>query len=172
VGWRALLLLALACTRAPAAWTPPFSCTGDLCEQRHPRLPDDGEWECLDMAGASVCRGGDAPAGVAAGPADGRFTCGARGGERICVDLRGDFPGGEATGWRCRYENSPRPRRLCARDPAAHHLGDRCGPQQPCVDGASCQQGRCAAPSPRPSCWLDSDCAGGACRFGSCRTAP
>jgi hypothetical protein len=169
VRWWALLL-ALACAREPAAWTPPFACSAQSCEQRHPRLPDDGEWECLDMAGASVCRGGDPPAGVTAGPADRRWTCGARGDERVCVDLRGDVPDGAATGWRCRYENGPRPRRLCARDPLAHQLGDPCDPARPCVDGATCRDGRCAAPPPRPSCWLDSDCASGACRFGSCRS--
>jgi len=167
-----LVLLALACAREAPPWTPRFACTGDRCEQRHPRLPDDGEWECVDMAGASVCRGGEPAAGVVPGPPDGRWSCGARGAERICVDLAGDFPGGSADGWRCRYENAPRPRRLCQRDAAAHHLGDRCTPREPCVDGAQCRDGRCQAPPPRPSCWLDSDCPGSACRFGSCRTGP
>jgi hypothetical protein len=166
-----LLLLALACGREPA-WVPPFACDAGTCVQRHPRLPDDGEWECLDMAGASVCRGGDPPAGVVAGPADGRWSCGARGSERICVDLRADFPAGAAAGWSCRYQNAPRPRRLCRRDATAHHLGDPCDPQRPCVDGAICREGRCLAPPLRPACWLDSDCPGGACRFGSCRTGP
>jgi hypothetical protein len=164
----ALVLLLVACGRERPPWTPPFACTADACVQRHPRLPDDGEWECLDQAGASVCRGGDPPAGVVAGLADGRWICGARGGERICVDLLGDFPSGGAEGWRCRYQSSPRPRRICQREPGAHHLGDRCDRRQPCVDGAACREGRCLAPPPRPSCWLDSDCASGACRFGSC----
>jgi hypothetical protein len=167
--WGALLLLALACGRERPLWTPSFDCAGGACVQRHPRLPDDGEWECVDMVGASVCKGGDAPAGVVPGPPDQRWTCGARGGERVCVDLAADFPGGDREGWRCRYENAPRPRRLCLRDPAAHHLGDPCEPRRPCVDGATCRDGRCVAPPPHPSCWLDADCGSGACRFGTCR---
>jgi hypothetical protein len=152
----------------------PFTCAGDACVQRHPRLPDDGEWECTDMAGAALCRGGDPAAGVAPAPPDPSWICGARAGtgERICIDLSPDFPGGAAAaGFRCRYDNAPQPRRLCARDPGAHNLGDGCTRERPCVDGASCVEGRCAAPRPAPSCWLDDDCGGGTCRFGSCRRA-
>jgi hypothetical protein len=175
--WRCgLLIVLLGCARQepPAPWTPPFSCWRGECAQTHARLPDDGEWECVDMAGAAVCRGGDPPAGVVPGPPDGRWTCGVRAGaaERICVDLRGDFPEGRAQGWRCHYQHPTRPVRRCRPDPAAHQLGDPCAPRQPCVDGATCVQGRCVAPPPTPSCWLDTDCAGGACRFGSCRVDP
>ena len=85
------------------------------------------------------------------------------------VLLRADFPEGGARAWRCRYEHSPRPVRLCRLDPAAHQLGDPCTRQQPCVDGAACVDGHCVAPPPAPACWLDTDCASRACRFGSCR---
>ena len=173
--WRWTLLLALsACARqAPPPWTPPFLCLDGACTQPHPRLPDDGEWECLDMAGAAICRGGEPAAGVVPGPPDRRWSCGARpGGERICVDLDGDLPRDRTARWRCEYRNSPRPVRRCRADPAVHLLGDPCTPRQPCVDGTTCRDGRCLAPAPTPSCWLDGDCASGACRFGSCRTGP
>jgi hypothetical protein len=174
-GFLFLLLAATACPRPPPApGVAPFRCVGASCTQAHPALPDDGEWECLDMAGAAVCRGGDPPAGVAPAPPDARWSCGPRTGadERICVDLRPDFPGrAAAPGWRCRYENAPQPRRLCARDTGAHNLGDACSPERPCVDGAFCNEGRCTAPALTPACWLDSDCGAGTCRFGSCRKA-
>ena len=127
------------------------------------------------MAGAAICRGGDAPAGVVIGPPDPRWRCGPRStapGERICVDLNADVPAGEARGWRCRYENAPRPARRCTRDESAHNLGDPCAAQAPCLDGAVCVGGRCAAPPAAPTCWLDSDCGTGACRFGACRRTP
>jgi hypothetical protein len=172
VVWLLLVLGAAACRRpAPEArWSPPFRCAGELCVQAHPRLPDDGEWECADMAGAAICRGGDPPAGVAPGPPDPSWTCGARAGakERVCVDLRADFPEGRAAGWRCRYDHAPAPRRACARDPGAHNLGDPCARERPCVDGARCVDGRCVADQGLPSCWLDEDCPHGACRFGAC----
>jgi hypothetical protein len=166
--WTLLVVLCACARREPPAWTPPFTCDAGLCRQSHARLPDDGEWECVDQAGAVLCHGGDAPAGVVAGPPDPRWRCGRRAGERICVDLAGDFPRGEARGWRCRYERPARPERVCQPDPAAHNLGDPCAPARPCVDGAGCVDGRCQAPARLPECWLDGDCPTGACRFGSC----
>jgi hypothetical protein len=166
-----LVLLALACARRvtpPVA--SPFRCGPAGCTQAHPRLPDDGEWECLDMAGAAICRGGDPAAGVVPGPPDPGWACGARarGSERVCVHLSPEFPEGGAAGWRCRYDHAPAPVRACVRDGAAHNLGDRCAPDRPCVDGALCAEGRCAAPALVPGCWLDGDCASGRCRFGTC----
>lgn len=171
--WRWTLLIAMAACvrREPAPWTPPFTCAAHSCRQAYARLPDDGEWECVDQAGAVICRGGDPPAGVMAGPPDRRWRCGPRpgGAERICVDLHPDFPGGAARGWRCRHEGGVRPARSCQRDPDAHNLGDPCAPARPCVDGATCEDGRCQAPALGPGCWLDQDCGLGVCRFGSCR---
>src|SRR6266567_425961 len=84
-----------------------FRCAGDACEQAAPAMPDDGEWECVDLDGAVVCRGGIAPAGVVAGPADPGWRCGARRGstDRICVDLAPDLPDGAARGWRCSFSH-------------------------------------------------------------------
>ena len=47
-----------------------FECRENTCVQRHPRLPDDGEWLCADAAGAAVCAGGEPAAGVARARAD------------------------------------------------------------------------------------------------------
>ena len=78
-----------ATTTAPARG-PAFTCVGDHCEQRHPRMPDAGEWQCMDSAGATICMGGTRAAGAAPSAADPRWFCGARrGGEpdtRVCVD--------------------------------------------------------------------------------------
>jgi len=155
--------------RAPG---PTFACSGDRCEQRHPRMPDDGEWQCADSAGATVCMGGERAAGVARPAAEPAWFCGARRdrvmGARICVDLSPDFPDGRAPGWRCRTLYEGPTRRVCDRDPAAHTLAETCDRAHPCVDGSRCAGGWCVPERPAPECWLDTDCAAGRCRFGSC----
>jgi hypothetical protein len=134
-------------------------CAAGSCEQRVPRLPDDGEWECVDLDGVVVCRGGVPAAGVVAGPPDPGWTCGTRRGsggprpassgpDRICVDLAPELPDGAARGWRCRFTHDHGERRLCRADPAA-------APPAP-------------EPLPPPSCWIDPDCGAGTCRRGSC----
>jgi hypothetical protein len=153
----------------------PFVCEGDFCTQRHPRQPDDGQWQCADDSGASVCSGGEPAAGtVRTEPARG-WICGARGGtqgrrpgERVCVDLSPDYPSGSAHDERCRWSYERGPTRSCARDPEAHVLGDACGPKEPCIAGALCVSGRCVPPRPVADCATDSDCSGARCRFGSC----
>jgi hypothetical protein len=151
-----------------------FRCEGPRCEQQHPRLPDDGEWECADFAGAVVCRGGEREAGTPPGAADAGFSCGPRRGAgagtaaRICVDLSPDFPDGSARGWRCRFVPQDGLRRVCERDPSAHTLTDPCDPSHPCVSGLACITARCVPAAPAPACWLDRDCDKGACRFGTC----
>jgi hypothetical protein len=169
-----------------------FECKGTLCTQRHARLPDDGEWTCADAAGAVVCVGGERAAGVVAGPPDAAWICGARRGAdarapggfvrrlaaaspaplgaRVCVDLSPDVPDGDLSRWRCHFENGPPAARVCQEARGAAVLSVACDRQHPCVDGAACVEGRCLpAARPAPSCWLDGDCAGGACRFGTCR---
>jgi len=152
---------------------PSFTCVADHCEQRHPRMPDSGEWQCMDSAGATICRGGARAAGVAPSAVDARWFCGARrGGEepdaRICVDLSPDFPDGHARGWRCRTLYDGPARRACDRDREAHTLAETCDARHPCVDGSRCVDGWCVPERPAPACWRDEDCGAGRCRFGSC----
>jgi hypothetical protein len=157
---------------------PVFSCSGDRCAQKHARRPDDGEWTCVDTAGAEVCLEGGRAAGVAAAASDPAWICGPRrgpvprGGEpgaRVCVDFSPDFPDDVMTAWRCHAVNGAAPARVCERGTTKGGLGAPCERSRPCVDGALCASGRCVPARPGPSCWLDGDCRGGACRFGSCR---
>jgi len=153
---------------------PPFRCSGNACRESHPRLPDDGEWECAAVAGAVMCHGGEAPAGIPRGSIDTGFSCGdrivkaAKRGERVCVDFSPDFPEGTGRGLRCRYDAEQGLTRICESDPNAHVLGDACDPAHPCVDGASCVFERCVPGRPEPSCWVAADCDHGTCRFGTC----
>jgi hypothetical protein len=172
MGWRCVGSGAARTCASRAAAAPAFACAGDHCQQRHPRMPDDGEWQCTDSAGATLCLGGERAAGVASGPVDAGWFCGARrGGEpgsRLCVDLSPDFPDGHARGWRCRTLYDGPPRRVCDRDPGAHTLAESCDAGHPCVDGSRCSGGWCVPERPAPACWLQTDCPGGRCRFGSC----
>ena len=158
----------------------PFACAEDRCVQAHPVMPDDGDWTCGETAGVTLCTGGETAAGVApAGVAPG-WLCGDRRGssrgpakaERVCRDAAPDFPDGNATGWRCRYGGPALPRRECVRDQANHVVGEACDARHPCVDGALCADGVCVLALRVPSCWVDADCAGGACRFGNCPGDP
>jgi hypothetical protein len=156
-----------------------FLCDPAGCTQAVARVPDDCEWECADSAGVVVCRGGERPAATPPGAADPAFVCGARRGtsagagaataERICVDVSPDFPHGERSGYRCRFDTTSGLSRRCERAPDAHGIGDACDVGHPCVSGLACAAARCVPFAPEPSCWLDRDCDKGACRFGSCR---
>lgn len=156
--------------RDRGADAPAFECSEGRCVQRHPRLPDDGEWECQDSAGALVCRGGERPSGVAPGGHPEGFFCGAHvrsgkdTGERICVDLSPDRPA-ESDKYTCHFEGATR---VCQKAPFPHALGDVCDRAHPCVDGARCATGLCVPIAPRPSCWVDPDCDQQVCRFGTC----
>ena len=151
----------------------PFVGDGVRWVQGHPRMPDDGEWTCSEMAGATVCSGGDAAAGVAANVTDEAWICGVRRGtaprERVCVDFAPDFPDANAHGWKCIYATEPSVARICERDREAHALGDPCSEHEPCLDGVTCLEHRCVPDPPDPSCVFDRDCAAGVCRLGTCR---
>jgi len=160
----------------PERLTAPFACDKDQCVERHPRLPDDGEWSCSDVGGAAVCVGGDAAAGIPKNVRDPAWICGLRrvvdaepSGERVCVDFSPEFPDGSARGWRCRYTTDDGLQRVCQRDPSAHQVGDPCDAGRPCLDGLVCSASRCVPESPAPSCAFDRDCASRACRFGTCQ---
>lgn len=149
-----------------------FSCSGDRCTQRHPRLPDDGEWECADLDSVVVCRGWSDAAGIVAGKPDPGWYCGARRGaasERICVDFSADRP--DAEPWSCRFQYEPgAPTRVCTRG-GEPPLGRKC--DKGCPFGSVCRGERCLPLEPAPSCWSDKDCpAGDKCAFGTCREVP
>jgi hypothetical protein len=65
MGWRCVGAGGARRCAARAATSPAFVCSGSMCEQRHPRMPDDGEWRCSDSGGATICAGGEPAAGVA-----------------------------------------------------------------------------------------------------------
>jgi hypothetical protein len=160
--------------RGVAQW----QCDERTCLQRHPRRPDQGEWDCAEVDGVVRCIGGHPAAGVPEAPPDPGWVCGARGGgadRRICVDFEPDVPdtdlGGDRDGWKCRFLRREGLSRSCERvaGAAVPRLGGTCSDARGCPKGALCAAGRCLPPWPKPSCYLDEDCgAGRACRFGSC----
>ena len=149
----------------------PFVCQGGDCVQRHPRLPDDAEWECIDQDGAVVCRGGEAAAGVIPGPPEVGWFCGTReqglrGPEKVCVDFAPDRPEG-AGPWKCRSDHKQGEKRVCKQAaPKGPQLGEACG--NGCPTGATCVSDRCVPAKPQPTCWFDNECNGGVCRQGTC----
>jgi len=156
----------------PAAGGP-WRCEASTCEERQPRQPDDGTWECADLDGAVVCHGGAPPAGVVAGPPDVGWMCGPRRGsaagtDRVCVDYSPDFPSGDARGWRCAFTHEHGERRVCRRDESAPAIGAPCDDARGCKPGDRCLDRRCVPPRPQPSCWIDKDCGVAKCFRGSC----
>jgi hypothetical protein len=151
----------------------PFQCGTQRCLQTRPRLPDDGEWDCVEISGVVFCHSRGSVAGMEAGPMDLGWQCGARrgssSGERICIDLDADRPSDPAR-QRCRYEpHFGAPQRSCtsAQTPL---VGRACGPSRACPVGSDCSAGLCLPERPEPACWLDRDCGDGAqCVLGSCR---
>ncbi|HYJ08180.1 MAG TPA: hypothetical protein VEX18_04210 [Polyangiaceae bacterium] len=130
-----------------------FAAHGGMFVQRHPRLPDSGEWRCADRAGVVWCAGGEAAAGVVAGPLDPAFRCGKRwgnagSGERVCIDRQPDYPSGGAR--ECRFEQTR-------------------GIERWCESASSGEPARELDARALPACWLDKDCGSGRCDRGSCR---
>lgn len=163
-------------TCAPRDDVGAFDCNGDVCTQTHPRQPDDGQWQCSDDSGVTVCVGGEPAAGTPRAPGAPGWVCGNRGPHtrkppyaRVCVDLSPDFPGGSAHQLLCRWRYETALVRECKRAPVVPALADRCSAEAPCVSGASCVNGRCLPPKPIADCAIDADCERGSCRFGSCR---
>ena len=172
MGWRCVGAGGDRRCAARAAGAASFVCSGVTCEQPHPRMPDDGEWRCADSGGATICAGGEPAAGVAPAAIDSGWFCGHRRGatppERVCVDFSPDFPDGNMYGWRCRTLYDGPVRRVCERDAPGRTLTAACDAGRPCVDGSRCVDGRCIPDRPAPACVLQTDCASGRCRFGSC----
>jgi hypothetical protein len=105
------------------------------------------------------------------GAADSGWFCGRRRGartERVCIDLSPDFPDAAADGFRCYYEHEPTIVRICERRRSGPLLAGLCRGNTDCAAGARCVAGRCVIDSPKPECWLDSDCGSTTCRFAHC----
>jgi hypothetical protein len=149
----------------------PFECQKEHCLQSPLRMPDNGEWECVEMAGAVICRSLSQAAGIPPGALDASFVCGARigHGEPVCVDLSPDPPPG-LDSWSCRvtYDGGA-PARTCtaSKEP---HIGGQCASVSDCPVATACIGERCLPDQPKPGCWFDQDCGQGArCHYGSCR---
>ena len=128
-----------------------FVCEGERCVQRHPRLPDTGEWRCAEREGVVWCAGGEPAAGVVALPPSRGYTCGERRKsergrrERVCVDAAPDYPSDRAGEFSCRF--TERGERECVR---------RASALKPLARPAM------------PNCWLDADCESARCDRGTC----
>lgn len=149
-----------------------FSCAAERCLQARPRMPDDSEWDCVEMSGVVFCRARAHAAGIADGPRDFGWLCGPRRNlsppERVCVDLDADRPDLERD-WKCRYEFAHgQAQRVCV--PATEPMiGSACDAARACPAASSCQEGRCLPPRPEPACWYEQDCGESAvCRWGTC----
>lgn len=156
-----------------AARAPSFQCRRARCSQEQPRVPDDGEWECAELSGVVLCRGGTEPAAVVHVSADPGWLCGSRrrakGGDRVCLDLDPDLPDKPSVRG-CRFEiDGARMRRVCEHTEQPL-LGDACSHPDLCPLGSECSHGICLPPRPSPNCWGDADCGLGQCRFGTCST--
>ena len=162
--------------RAPPAPArgPAFTCAADHCEQRHPRMPDAGEWQCMDSAGATICMGGERarpawrprPPTHAGSAVRAAAASRARASASIC---RPTFPmAARADGVAARC-TTDRPRRACDRDPGAHTLAETCDARTP-VRRRQPLRRRLVRPGTARARVLAAtdDCAGGRCRFGSC----
>jgi hypothetical protein len=132
-------------------------------------MPDDNEWECVEIDGVAYCHMTAQASAVVAGPPDRGWICGQRRKthEPVCVDLSPDRP--DARGYKCAFHYTKfYPTRTCLRSEGAS-VGGACKAKDACPKDAECVQGRCTPPEPRADCWIDSDCADGErCRWGSC----
>lgn len=152
-------------SRHPAS--SPFRCSGETCIQDHPRFPDDGVWECGDRSGVSHCRRGYKPSGAVMGPPDPGWICNEdTDGHSICLDFSPDTPNGEVEGWECHFQHGDSVQRLCRRNSVLPTVGTRC--KSGCPLGALCIEEICVPKKPSPDCWLNADCEGGSCLFGTC----
>jgi len=143
-------------------------------------MPDDAEWECVEMSGLAFCHSRGAMAGVVRGPRDLGWLCGprrgaaAKSGEEICIDTDPDRPTAATHKHyrHCRYEQQLGASiRSCVagRSPI---IGDACGADSACPKDSRCQDGLCLPERPQPACWLDADCGqDGRCALGSCVVA-
>jgi hypothetical protein len=152
-----------------------FECGTTRCLQERPRMPDDGEWECVEMSGVVFCHSRGPMAGLQTGPLDLGWLCGARrgvsDGERICVDLDPDRPD-LASHRQCRFELQLGVQQRSCTPGKALLVGDTCTQASACPSGSRCDAGMCLPARPEPACWLDRDCGEGMrCALGTCSKA-
>lgn len=149
-----------------------FVCENGRCRQRHPRLPDNGEWECGDIAGVVACRGHAQAAGTVAGPADPGWICASRAknpGQRVCLDFSPDLPHLPGP-WTCHFEHAPGAAgRVCLRRTSAK-VGQDCQASA-CPAGTRCLDGKCLPPRLATGCWGDQDCEAGRCVLTRCEVS-
>jgi len=150
-----------------------FECGTTRCIQLFPRMPDDGEWECVEMSGLTFCHSRGPMAGASHGPRDLGWLCGARrgvadGGEEICVDAAPDRPR-DPSMRHCRYEQRLGATVRSCGPGRGLLIGDACSRKDACPKDSTCKEGLCLPRRPAPACWLDADCGAGArCALGSC----
>ena len=150
-----------------------FECGTTRCIQLSPRMPDDGEWECVEMSGLTFCHSRGPMAGASHGPRDLGWLCGARrgvadGGEEICVDAAPDRPR-DPSMRHCRYEQRLGATVRSCGPGRGLLIGDACSRKDACPKDSTCKEGLCLPRRPAPACWLDADCGAGArCALGSC----
>lgn len=173
-GWRCGGAQSARTCEARARHAGPFACDAQRCVQTWPRRPDDGEWDCVDIAGIVYCLSRVPAAGIASGPIGRGWLCGERSGsnsgERVCVDLDPDVPDPKGA-FQCEFEYPHgRAARVC-RPTNRPRAGAACSANTECSEGMRCSSGRCLPPAPYPTCWFDKDCGTGACRWGTCAEA-
>lgn len=118
------------------------------CWNPGPDYPDDGQWDCEDVGGHTVCRGRDFP------PDGGgsEWNCEREGEFVVCTDETPNYPPhGGGTGWNCWFDGDLR---VCER---GDNPGDGGGWQ--CYDTATGRECRNDEPDypddGRWSCWDD-----------------
>lgn len=149
-----------------------FECGTTRCIQLFPRMPDDGEWECVEMVGLAFCHSRGTMAGAARGPRDLGWLCGPRrghdDGEEICVDTSPDRPS-DPRFRHCRYEQRRGAHIRSCGPGKGPIISDPCPQDAACPEHSACREGLCLPRRPAPACWLDADCgAGERCVLGSC----
>lgn len=173
-GWRCGGVGAARVCEARSANAGGFECGTQRCLQVRPRMPDDGEWECVEISGVVFCRSRGSAAGMQDGPLDLGWNCGARRGgatgERICVDLDADRPlAAHAEERSCRFELAWGMQVRSCTAAKSLMVGSACDAASACPRDTHCRAGLCLPARPAPACWLDGDCGPGArCAFGSC----
>lgn len=169
-GWRCVGTRRERRCTARRTLASPFECDETGCQQRHPYLPDHGQWECMEEAGLTICRSVGEAAGLPPSERNAGWSCGARragSGETLCIDTSPDRPAAQPARYRCRFDHESGERRRCTVE-VGQRIGDACEAPEECPAGSSCIEHACLPRAPFPECWIDDDCEGGRCRLARC----